>query len=101
MYNAQYILHKQGVLFIKFLRNEGDKKAFETHLIASVHILPCTACLADLTKVSKIVNPLLPFAPHYNSLLIRNHSRILTINKNRIFWTKISLKKNEWFFKMA
>ena len=27
MYNAQYILHKQGVLFIKFLRNEGDKKA--------------------------------------------------------------------------
>ena len=27
MYNAQYILHKHVVLFIKFLRNEGDKKA--------------------------------------------------------------------------
>ena len=54
MYSAQYILHKQGVLFIKFLRNEGDKKAL-WDLIASVHILPCTACLADLTKVSKMV----------------------------------------------
>ena len=29
-----------------------------------------------------------PFALHYNPLLIRNRSRILTIHKDRIFWKK-------------
>ena len=41
---------------------------------------------------------LLQFARHYNLLLIRNHSSILTIHKDRIFWKKNILENKIMVF---
>ena len=42
----------------------------------------------------------IPYKRHYNPLLIRNHSWILTIHKDRIFWKKLLekmfLASNKW-----
>ena len=40
----------------------------------------------------------IPYARHHNPLLIRNHSWILTIHKDRIFW-KTLLENKEMVFK--
>mgnify|MGYP006975439161 CR=1 FL=1 len=41
------------------------------------------------------------FARQYNTLLIRNCSRILTTHKDRSFWKKNSLKTKKWSSKMG
>ena len=67
----------------------------EADLVAAA----CDYC--DHQKVHRVsLNSILtwiPFARHYNPLLIRNRSRILTIHKDRIFWKNL-LENKEMVF---
>ena len=60
----------------------------------------CHTVPSNLRKVgfNDFLEPTLPYARHYNLLLIWNHSWILTIHKVRISQKNL-LKKTVWYFK--